>query len=193
MLVEKSKDRQVVIFTHDLPFLYYLKSFATKDEISLSTHWIQRGGDDGRPGYVYLDNSPALEKDYKKATKAREMHSRALQADAALQEYLLSDGFGALRTSYEAFIIFDILNEVVMRFSERVSFGRLSEIYWEPSIVEDVIESCERLSRLLEGHLHSDALGAVKPKPADLLREIEHFEDLQRRLRKLKNQAGKKA
>lgn len=193
MLVGKSKDRQVIIFTHDLPFLYYLKSFAEKDEIPLSTHWIKRGGDDGRPGYVYLDNSPALEKDYKKATKAREMHSKALQADAALQEYLLRDGFGALRTCYEAFIIFDIFNEVVMRFSERISFGRLSEIYWEPSIVEDVIESCERLSRLLEGHLHSDALGAVKPKPADLLREIEHFEDLQKRLRKLKNQAGKKA
>lgn len=192
MLVKKSKDRQVVIFTHDLPFLYYLKSFAEKDEISISTHWIKRGGDDGRPGYVYLDNSPALERDYRKATKAREMHAKALQADAAYQEYLLRDGFGALRTTYEAFIIFDILNEVVMRFSERISFGRLSEVYWEPSIVEDVIESCERLSRNLEGHLHSDALGAVKPTPADLLHEIEHFESLQKRLKDLKKQAAKK-
>jgi len=193
MLVEKSKDRQVVIFTHDLPFLYYIKEFAKDDEISISTHWIKRGGDDGRPGYVYLDNSPALERDYRKATKAREIHAQALQADAAHQEFLLRDGFGALRTTYEAFIIFDLLNEVVMRFSERISFGRLSKIYWEPSIVKDVIESCERLSRNLEGHLHSDALGAVKPKPTDLLREIEHFEDLQKRLSKLKTQAGKKA
>lgn len=193
MLVKKSKDRQVVIFTHDLPFLYYIKEYAKDDKILISTHWIKRGSEDGRPGYVYLDNSPALERDYKKATKAREMHTKALQADAALQEYLLRDGFGALRTCYEAFIIFDMFNEVVMRFSERISFGRLSEIYWEPSIVKDVIESCERLSRSLEGHLHSDALGAVKPKPADLLREIEHFEDLQKRLRKLKNQAGMKA
>lgn len=192
MLVEKSKDRQVIIFTHDLPFLYYIKKYAKDGGFSISTHWIKRGGDDGRPGYVYLDNSPALERDYRKATKAREMYAKALQADATLQEYLLRDGFGALRTCYEAFIIFDMFNEVVMRFSERISFGRLSGIYWEPSIVEDVIESCGRLSRSLEGHLHSDALGAVKPKPADLLCEIEHFEDLQKSLRKLKNQTGKK-
>ncbi len=193
MLVEKSKDRQVVIFTHDLPFLFYLKEYAKNDEISVSTHWIKRGGDDGRPGYVYLNNSPALERDYRKATKAREMHAQALQADAALQEYMLRDGFGALRTCYEAFIIFDMFNEVVMRFSERISFGRLSDIYWEPSIVEDVIESCERLSRSLEGHLHSDALGAVKPKPADLLHEIEHFESLQKKLKDLKKLVVKKA
>lgn len=121
------------------------------------------------------------------------MHAKALQADAALQEYLLRDGFGALRTCYEAFIIFDMFNEVVMRFSERISFGRLSDIYWEPSIVEDVIESCERLSRSLEGHLHSDALGALKPKPADLLLEIEHFESLQKKLRDLKKLAAKKS
>jgi len=191
MLVNKSKGLQVIIFTHDLPFLYYIKEYAKDEEISISTHWIKRDGDDGRPGYVYLDNSPALERDYRKATKAHEFYSKALQADAAVQESLLREGFGALPTTYEAFIIFDLLNEVVMRFSERISFGRLSTIYWEPELVLDVVDSCERLSRNLEGHLHSDALGAVKPKPADLLLEIEHFESLQKRLKELKKQAGK--
>lgn len=193
MLVKKSKNRQVVVFTHDLPFLYYIKSYAEKYEVSMSTHWIKRGGDDGRPGYVYLDNSPALEREYRKTTKAREMYEKARSADAALQEYYLRDGFGALRTTYEAFIIFDILNEVVMRFNERISFGRLTEIYWEPAIVHDVVESCARLSRYLEGHLHSDALGAVKPTPSDLLGEIEHFKSLQDKLKDLKKQAAKKS
>lgn len=121
------------------------------------------------------------------------MYEKARSADAALQEYYLRDGFGALRTTYEAFIIFDILNEVVMRFNERISFGRLTEIYWEPAIINDVVESCERLSRNLEGHLHSDALGAVKPTPSDLLEEIEHFKSLQDKLKDLKKQAAKKS
>jgi hypothetical protein len=80
-----------------------------------------------------------------------------------------------------------------MRFSERISYGRLSTIYWEPELVQDVVDSCDRLSRNLEGHLHSDALGSVKPTPADLLREIEHFESLQKRLRELKKKEDKKA
>jgi ABC-type transport system involved in cytochrome c biogenesis ATPase subunit len=193
MLVKKSKVLQVIIFTHDLPFLYYIKEYAKDEEISISTHWIKRGGDNGKPGYVYLDNSPALERDYRKATKAREIHAQALQAGAAYQEFLLRDGFGSLRTCYEAFIIFDLFNEVVMRFSERISYGRLSTIYWEPELVQDVVDSCDRLSRNLEGHLHSDALGSVKPTPADLLREIEHFESLQKRLRELKKKEDKKA
>lgn len=186
MLVDKSKNLQVIIFTHDLSFLYYIKKYAEDNKISILTHWIKRGGDDGRPGYVYLGNSPALERDYRKPTKAYEIYNKARQANAANQESLLREGFGALRTCYEAFIIFDMFNEVVMRFDERISFGRLRDVCWEPSIVKDVIESCERLSRNLEGHLHSDAFGAVKPTPSDLLREIEHFKSLRDKLKGLK-------
>lgn len=39
-----------------------------------------------------------------------------------VQERLLRDGFGALRTSYEAFIIFELFNEVVLRFGEAYQF-----------------------------------------------------------------------
>jgi recombinational DNA repair ATPase RecF len=186
MLVEKANDRQVVIFTHDLPFLYYLKSNAEKYSIPISTHWIRRGNHDGRPGYVFLDNSPALERDYKKTTKARDVLIRAKVADAELQESLLREGFGALRTNYEAFIVFEMFNEVVMRFDERISFGRLKDICWDTSIAADVIESCERLSKFIEGHLHSDTFMGFKPTPDTLQKEIEHFECIQKSLKQLK-------
>ncbi len=113
MLVEKSKDRQVIIFTHDLPFLYYIKEYAKDGGFSISTHWIKRGGDDGRPGYVYLDNSPALERDYRKATKAREMYEKARSADAALRN-ISARWIWSAPNDYEAFISLDIFNEVVM-------------------------------------------------------------------------------
>ena len=48
-----------------------------------------------------------------------------------------------------------------------------------------------RLSGNLEGYLHSDTLGAVKPTPSDLLREIEHFKSLQDKLQDLKKLADK--
>ena len=133
-----------------------------------------------------MNNSPALERDYRNSGRARECHARATNAPPAVQEALLRDGFGALRTSYEAFIIFDLLNEVVVRFHERLSFGRLRDIVWEPSVVEQIVASCERLSRHIEGHLRSDSMGAVRPSPGLLMQEIESFDRLRRQLRDLK-------
>lgn len=187
ILATEAKRRQVIVFTHDLPFLYFLKQRCEGEQVGIATHWVKRGDVDDRPGYVFLDNSPALERDYRRATRARELCERAKKAPAAEQEALLREGFGALRTCYEAFIVFELFNEVVMRFEERISFGRLKDIVWDQSLVADVIGGCERLSRHIEGHLHSDEFGAQKPTPALLLTEIETFEALRRKLQTLRN------
>ncbi|MBI5651206.1 MAG: AAA family ATPase [Chloroflexi bacterium] len=186
ILANEAKRRQVIVFTHDLPFLYFLKKYAEQNGVDIEAHWIKRGDNDGKPGYVFLNNSPALERDYKKTTYAREKYSKAKDAPATEQQSLLRDGFGALRTSYEAFIVFELFNEVVMRFDERISFGRLSGIVWDQSIVDAVVAKCESLSRYIEGHLHSDAFAAEKPTPAMLLKEVEAFEELQRKMKKAK-------
>jgi len=186
ILAKKAKCRQVIIFTHDLPFLYFLKKYAEQEPVEITTHWIKRGDNDDKPGYVFLNNSPALERDYRKATKARDIYKQAKGASAAEQETLLRGGFGALRTNYEAFIIFDLFGEVVMRFDERVSFGRLKNIVWDKSITDEVVTRCELLSRYIEGHLHSDAFAATKPTCETLLSEIESFERLKRKLKELR-------
>jgi len=185
-LVEEAKKRQVIIFTHDLHFLYLLKKSADEQYVDVVAHWIKRGDEDDRPGYVYLDNSPAMEESYKKPEKAREYYVKAKEAAPKEQEDLLRQGFGALRTSYEAFIIYDLFNKVVMRFDERISFGRLAEIVWNKEIVKTINNKCELLSRYIEGHLHSDAYSSKKPAPNDLLREIEDFEKIKNELKKLK-------
>lgn len=177
----------MIAFTHDLPFLYFLKKHSEHETVTIVTHWIKRGDHDGKPGYVFLDNSPALERDYRRPTRAREIYAKAKDAPAAEQEAMLRDGFGALRTTYEAFIIFGLFNEVVLRFDERISFGRLSEIVWDHSLVDEVVLKCETLSRYIEGHLHSDELGSQKPTLHLLLDEIEAFELLQRKHKELRD------
>lgn len=186
ILACEASRRQVIVFTHDLPFLYFLKREADKAGVPTSTHWIKRGEEDDKPGYVYLDNSPALEKDFRSASRSREFYSQALTAPPQQQEALLHLGFGALRTSYEAFVVFELFNEVVVRFGERIMFGNLKQVVVEPAIVDEVVETFERLSRFIEAHLHSDAIGAMKPTPAMLLSEIERFDALRRRQRDLK-------
>ncbi|MBN1547110.1 MAG: AAA family ATPase [Syntrophaceae bacterium] len=73
-------------------------SFSFSQSVDIITHWIKRG-DDGKPGYVFLNNSPALEREYRKPTRALEIYERTKKASAEEQEALLRDGFGALRTA----------------------------------------------------------------------------------------------
>lgn len=110
---------------------------------------------------------------------------KAKDSAASEREDYLRLGFAALRTCYEAFVIYDLFEEVVMRFDERISFGRLRGIKWDEAIANEANAKYELLSRYIEGHLHTN--GYIPPTdPKILLSEIEYFESLSKRLRKLK-------
>lgn len=185
-LVEEAKNRQVIIFTHDLPFLYYLKQGADKLAIPIMCHWIQRVGD--KPGYVSLNNSPALEGDYRKLTIPQSYLTRAKACLGKEQEETLRLGFDALRTCYEAFVIFDLFNEVVTRFGERISMGRLKQIKWDDQIVSEAMTKHELLSSYIGGHLHTDGLSPLSD-PEYLSKEIQAFVELKNELKQLKKPA----
>jgi len=187
VFAKQAAKRQVIIFTHDLAFLYHLIEAAERDNIDILSHWIQRGWSDDVPGYVSIDNSPAIDKSFKKPTKAQQLFERAKdESDFSERERLLKDGFGSLRTCYEAFIIFDLFNDVVERFSERISFGRLEQIVWDESIVQEVINKYEDLSLLMEGHLHSTRFAYKELTPDILYSEIQYFTELKKQLKELK-------
>jgi beta-phosphoglucomutase-like phosphatase (HAD superfamily) len=143
-----------------------------------------------RPGYVYLDNSPTCERDYESAKFARDYYVKARNAPPAEQERLLQQGVGALRTSYEALVIYGLFNEVVKRFEERVSFDRLKDVCTDRDIVDEVIERMAALSRFIEAHLHSDNYAAEKPSPDVLLQEIDAFEALQKKQKERKRDSA---
>jgi hypothetical protein len=183
-LAEHAKMRQVIIFTHDLSFIYHLKAHADEKATEVVTHWIRE--ENGQPGYVYLNNSPVCEMDFRSANLAREYYSKAAKLEPSDQQVALQQGFGALRSSYEALIIFEVFNNVVGRFEERISFGRLSQVHINEELLKEVVERMEKISRYIDAHLHSDAFASVKPTPATLKAEIEAFEELRKRQRELK-------
>src|SRR6185436_4038398 len=191
-LVGEASRRQVILFTHDLHFLYLVNSCADKAKVGVVSHWVQRGANDGKPGHVSLNTSPLMEKEFKSPVRAREFQDRAQKEPSPQeQQRLVEQGFGYLRSTYEAFIIFDLLGEVVVRFGERISPGRLKGIVWDASIADEVMHKHELLSGYIAAHLHSDAFSAQKPSPAILKKEIESFEAMKTKHRKLKKDAGK--
>lgn len=188
-LAKEALKRQVVIFTHDLMFLSYIKEAAQTSQTGFKCHWIQKTQDGA--GLVFLDNSPSNESDYKKTGVARKYYERAKIAGPEEQEQYLRQGFGALRTNYEAFVVFELFNGVVLRFDERISIGRLEEVQMDREIIRQVIDKSGELSRYIEGHLHSDRYVHNKPTPKLLFEEIEAFEAMKKRHRDLRNQAKK--
>jgi len=178
-LIEESLARQVIIFTHDLMFLSYLKEASLAKEVIYNCHWVKKNAKGA--GLVFLNNSPSNESDYKSAKAARTFYKKAKDAPPEEQEIYLKQGFGALRTNYEAFVIYELFNEVVLRFNERISIGRLKQVVVKEEVIEEVIKKSEKLSRFIEGHLHSDKFVFNKPTPELLFEEIEAFEQLRKK------------
>jgi hypothetical protein len=128
-----------------------------------------------QPGYVYLNNSPALEKDYRTCSIAESYWKRAKAAAPSDQERFLKNGFAALRTCYEALVIYDLFNGVVERFQERTRIDLLDKVVVDKTFFDRVRKKHAMLSRYMEGHLHSDAFAAKKPTPEALRLEIDEF------------------
>lgn len=188
-LVKESQNRQVIIFTHDLVFLHKLKNASDNIGTNFISHWIRK--ENNKVGNVYLNNSPSLEKDYKTSKIARDFHKKAREAEPEKEQYFLKQGFAALRTSYEAFIIYRLFGRVVQRWDEVISFGRLKDVVIKDEIVEKVIDKCELLSRYIEGHLHSDKFKGSPPTPKLLIKEIEEFDRLNKKQKKIVKQHRK--
>ncbi|MBZ0186653.1 MAG: hypothetical protein K8F91_10425, partial [Candidatus Obscuribacterales bacterium] len=175
-LVEQAKVKQVVVLTHDLPFVYFLKDRSS--EVDTQIHWIKRGDEDGKPGYVYLHNGPASEETYKTAHLVRQLLARAKKSAPAEQELLVKQGFGALRASYEAYVIFDLFKGAVRRFEDRIRIDSVAKVKWDADLAKHVVDKFAYLSRFIEAHLHSDPLHAIKPSPELLEKEISEFEEM---------------
>lgn len=107
------------------------------------------------------------------------------------QQRLLKEGFGALRTCYEVFVMTDLFGEVVLRFSERVSIDRLKNVAIDFTIRDEVIAKVGCLSRYIEGHSHSDSYASGQlPTPDLLKKELDAFEALRKRHKDFKKAQG---
>jgi len=183
-LVREAQKRQVLIFTHDLVFLSSIIGYCGDLDIAFDCHWIEKLND--QPGTIHLRNTPCYEKGYKNSEKAKQLYNKARKCKPEERETNIKNGFGALRTSYEALVIFNLFEGVVQRFNERVSIDSLSKVYFDKAIRDEIIDNFNQCCRYMEGHLHSDKYGYKKPKVDNLKEEIERFNELKKKLKELK-------
>ncbi len=182
-VIEEASRQQVIVFTHDLHFLYLLSEMAEAHNINLASHWIEKL--DNTPGYVYLNNCPAVEAKYKTTRCVQEIYKQANDSKIPPQERerIISEGFGGLRSCYESLVIYELFNGVVLRFDEQIKIQNLKDVVVSSEITKQIIDKVAYLSRFISGHLHSDVFGAEKPTPKMLMDEINEYDKIKKLIR----------
>lgn len=188
-ICELSQIKQVLVFTHDLVFISVLINYCTDFQILYRCHSIENIEE---PGKIYLDNTPSHEAKYKTSSEARKYIKLAKDADPEIREAFIKSGFAALRSSYEAFVIFELFCGAVKRFDDRVSMDSLKGLHVEDSMVKEIMDNFKLCCRYMEGHIHSDKYLAAKPQLKHLQEEADRFDTMRPKLDKLKKEHGKK-
>jgi energy-coupling factor transporter ATP-binding protein EcfA2 len=178
-LVQESKSRQVVVFTHDIVFLLLLKQFAEEEKIEqLDQHVRQLSKGAG----VCTEELPwvalpvkkkigYLKKEWQGAEKLhREDHQDAYEKEAT---YL----YGLLREAWERGLEEVLLGGIVERFRPGVQTQHIATIAditdRDCQIVDTAMTKC---SKWLPGHDQAAAARAPVPEPAELKADIEALE-----------------
>lgn len=187
-LADEADSKQVIIFTHDLIFVSNLISYCQDNGKEHVCHWIEKRN--GIPGFVFLKNSPSYEKEYRNSEPASRHLKEAEKQNCSpeTREFLLRQGFTALRTCYEVLVINELFCNVVQRYNERVSMESLSKVAFDKTLVEDIMINYGLCCRFMEGHTHSDKYLHKKPDISDLKDEIIRYETTKAKIREKKKE-----
>ena len=185
MIVDETLKKQVIIFTHDMPFLYYLKQAIDESEKESLYHWILREeGSEIEVGRVALNSSPVNDKEFTNVGVPEKFYKEAIdEINPLKKQAILWNGFSVLRRCYEVITIEDLLNGVVQRFSDYVRMGNLRELCLDPEIISELFDGHGRISRYIPAHSQSDEFSG-KPLDTKTLRaEIDKLIQLKKRIK----------
>jgi len=173
-LVEEARVRQVIVFTHDLPFLLLLKEHAEQQDVPLHTEQVRALRDGAgicQPGLPWAgmnvrDRISRLNVD---AQSLRALH-KANDVDAYEREAKAL--YGRLREAWERGVEEVLLNGAVQRFERGISTKPLKAV----SILEEDLDMLEqgmtKTSRWLVGHDDAPELNEPVPPPDEVRADV---------------------
>ena len=175
-IIEQAKAKQVIVFTHDLSFVYDLKNEANRNRLTYVCHWVEKTNLDA--GIVHHNLEPSLERSFVDPSEAMEYLKKAqLESNPKERENIVRHGLSLLRSSYEAFIIHDILCGCLSRFDRVFKWKPLQEAYIDKNYIEKSCDKMEAISGYVEAHLHSDHTSST-PTVDVLDEEIKSYRTL---------------
>jgi hypothetical protein len=174
-LIQESANRQVVVFTHDLPFVCYLFEEATGAGVEpgyRELNWTPQGS--GSPSKDLPDVGAGAERRVRslqdKLNKGRRLYESRADKD---WENLASQITAKLRSTWERAVEEFLLKGVVERYRRGVETQRLNKVKILDSDIEAIKGAMSRLSTW--GYFHDDAAEMYPsiPDPDELQAEID--------------------
>lgn len=184
-LVDEAKNRQVIVFTHDITFLSSLLEDAQDEGVDLTTHWVERDADD-IPGQVTLNDSPANTDAYKTTQKARQTLAEARNLSGQQRVDAIRRGMAELRRTLEEVVIRHLFKGVVKRWEEQIWVSSVKKIMWSDELADEIPAINEELANYIEGHSHSDERAGHPPDLPTfegLINRVDAVHELARRER----------
>jgi len=184
-LVDVAKQRQVVVFTHDIVFLLMLTKYARKAGVALKESSLRRGGlrhgvaEEGPP-WVAMTVGKRI------GLLRNELHAAKVllsKGERAAYEQKAEWIYDRLRQSWERAVEEVLLNEVVVRFGDGVSTQRLKVL---TDITDTDVQCVDREMTYCSSLVHDES-GAVNsgiPDPPVVETDIKRLEDWVGALRK---------
>jgi energy-coupling factor transporter ATP-binding protein EcfA2 len=172
----EARDRQVIVFTHDIFFLYVLAEAAKKQEVPLTKRTLSQTKD----GYGVSSDDLPFEGMTTTARigwlRSEQVRCATLKKDGEQLAYKDSVGklYKSLRDAWEGCVEEVLLNRTVERFRKSVETNRLKQVEVRDEDVALVVESMGHCSN----HAHdTPKLGDVEvPTPEEISADIEKLE-----------------
>jgi DNA repair exonuclease SbcCD ATPase subunit len=177
-LVEEARQRQVVVLTHDLVFLYYLQEKAAELGVELHGQALRRA----------YHSVGIVERDLPWNAKSPMGHLKALRHRLKAELRPLFKGNDPryereavlwtldLRKAYERLIEVYVLGGIVERQARQVQVRKLHQVKWSPELAREIDAAVKEIS----GGAHQGPLGQ-HPSPPPLKKleaQLEKFESI---------------
>jgi hypothetical protein len=190
-LVEEAKERQVIIFTHDIAFLFDLEYFAK--ELNVPTHLQNIRKDGIRPGVIY-NNNPWHAQNVKNRLKTLRDETENLgKLTLEKEDYNKKAGaiYGRLRETWERVVEEVLFDEVVTRFGQGIQTQRLSRVFVDDEDYSSIFFEMSNCSKYMVGHDKSLSLSDDRPEISDVIKDIEKVSSFVKKVNARKIELGK--
>lgn len=174
--IEESRRRQVIIFTHDILFLFYLYN-NQQDTLDASFHWVVSNVD-GIYGRLALGDCPASDCLGLRIKKVQDSLSKGARLGGSERADEISRGFENLRAAYEHFVMEKLFRKVVVRYDERMKMHLLEKVKFDQDLPIKIMKKHNELSKFIEAHSHSDVVLQTLPTIETLKDELIQLTEL---------------
>lgn len=178
-MADEAAVRQVIILTHDLPFLLMLEEACGTAQVPLTRIFLERGAD----GFGMVSAEPApwdAQKLSERKHKLRELAVSARQlydegGDNENYHRSVTTFYDRLRKTWERSLEELVFRDVIRRFRPSVQTLRLDKVVFDDDIFLAYDRGMTAASKLT-GHDQAAGLGGSLPLPADLIALVDQLD-----------------